>query len=460
MKKGIIIIATAVLLSLAASFGERQAKTTIEDAFLIVPGQRVGAFVLNQKYDPDKALSVGSGFSQESYKRETQIYRGDSWKLWFTRLMDENLRPIDNSVGKHIWINDELFRTAENLGHHSSLQDLIQVYKNYVILEDKNTVYKSADELAKKYAPGTFDDIKRVSLICLDSDGKEIGIKFGLTLGMSLKTDNLKEALKVWKIEIYSGMTMYRDPKQTDIIILSPSFSEEFATPGKGEEDDWDPFVSDPNGRYYHFKSKVGEGDSQWDGIFYDEVFTATSALAQQGNTRYDAKNLLNNLPEGGDRLITWCEGVDGHGIGERITMSIRIKPLFPHRENEVCITDLMIVNGFARNATAWKNNARVKTLRLYVGDTHWCDLELKDLITPQVFELPGYLRIYPVVSGKIIPAYGKFLRAPFHSREEWQKIPTYQTDLIFEILEVYPGDRYEDTCITGIAVDVIGGVY
>jgi len=245
---------------------------------------------------------------------------------------------------------------------------------------------------------------------------------------------------------------------------LQPSKIGEFATFGKNPEDENDWFVSNPNGEFYHFWSYVGYGDSQWD-VFcgYEESFTASSTLAPTANYSYGADNLSNekmlrNYRIGGFRDAAWCEGVKGYGIGERVNMSIRTKSCNEGNDNDICFTGLMIVNGYAKDAATWKNNSRVKTLRLYVGGKPWCDLQLKDTIKPQIFEFEKAYRIYPAKSGKKIPEKGAFTKPCKECGVE--KVPVYQTDLTFEIVEVYPGSKYDDTCITGIALDVSGGLY
>ena len=216
-------------------------------------------------------------------------------------------------------------------------------------------------------------------------------------------------------------------------------------------------YLPEPQGMFYNFDSFTTGGDSSWDCMVYQEEFTATSTLAPQGNTRYDADNLRNckskeaYIQGSGNRSVTWCEGVPGHGIGERVTMRVTTKAITP--DNIVSFHSIMIVNGYARNETTWRNNARVKILRLYVGDRHWCDLHLSDVIKPQIFELPDDMRIMPHTSGKKV-------EQPREWRELHHNGPVYQTELSFEIKEVYPGERYEDTCITGIALDAYSGCY
>jgi len=142
--------------------------------------------------------------------------------------------------------------------------------------------------------------------------------------------------------------------------------------------------------------------------------WTASSTLASQGKTHYDAANLGN-----GDNSNTWCEGVNGHGIGERVNAKIT-------GFASAHIKSLVIVNGFARNQTTWQNNSRIKTLRLYVGDRHLSDFNVSDNIKSQTIQLPETL---PLSTNKL--------------------------DLSFEIMEVYPGGKYDDLCVTGISFEI-----
>jgi hypothetical protein len=239
-----------------------------------------------------------------------------------------------------------------------------------------------------------------------------------------------------------------------DSLVLTPSEIGEFARylTDKEEPDGAYDFANDPNGEYYHFIGFVSGGDTRWDGMYYKEEFTASSALAPQGNIRYDVANLQNNTRFGGSRSFSWCEGVKGHGIGERVNMHITTQGFYS--DDGIGFFELMIVNGYAKNQTVWKNNSRVKILRLYVGGKYWCDLHLKDVVKPQIFRLPKHLLIEPHVSGKKAAIPAGF------EQHESIKGAVRQTDLSFEIIEVYPGDKYDDTCITGIALNGFSNVY
>ena len=91
-------------------------------------------------------------------------------------------------------------------------------------------------------------------------------------------------------------------------------------------------------------------------------------------------------------------------------------------------ITEIIISNGYMKSEETWKNNNRVKKLKLYVNGVPFGILNLKDSRTDQYFEM-GTLG---------------------HNKNG--------TDLIlkFEILKVYKGSKHNDTAITEIYFDGI----
>ena len=231
---------------------------------------------------------------------------------------------------------------------------------------------------------------------------------------------------------------------------LIPDVIGEFAAPDDNDNDEAYKYRPDAEGKYFHFENFATEGCSVFCGIdIYKEEFTATSTLAPIKGVKYGPENLRNfsvDGIEGGSRENVWCEGVKGYGIGERVNLSITLQAPFREQADIICFPDLMIINGHAKSETTWKNNSRVKTLRLYVSGEPCYDLQLKDTIKPQIFNFKGSERIYPAKSGRKI-SDGDI--------DNDGAYPTYQTDFSFEIIEVYPGAKYDDTCLTGIAFDV-----
>jgi hypothetical protein len=141
----------------------------------------------------------------------------------------------------------------------------------------------------------------------------------------------------------------------------------------------------------------------------------ASSYLNSEKGLNYKAKN-GNDL----SYQTAWVEGKNDAGIGEFIEY------YFKNRSPR--ITKIIVSNGYVKSETAWKNNNRVKKLKLYVNDKAFGVLNLEDSRSDQVFEL------------------GTFGRNP------------NKADLIlkFEILEVYKGEKFNDTAITEIYFDGI----
>lgn len=186
---------------------------------------------------------------------------------------------------------------------------------------------------------------------------------------------------------------------------------------------------------------------------------TASSTLTSSDD-RYAVENLRRLTRN--DTLyngVAWAEGVEGSGIGEYITYDTRKSWIFTtvndlwdmrnyagyfDRDKTDYPTDsygypidgymryleVCIVNGYAKDEQTWEENGRVKTLLMYVEDRPYAYLELEDIYKPQYFELP---------EGDILAADGG------------------EISFRFEIVDVYPGTKYEDTCLTGLELEFSG---
>ena len=116
-----------------------------------------------------------------------------------------------------------------------------------------------------------------------------------------------------------------------------------------------------------------------------------------------------------------WAEGVPGQGEGEYLIYT------FPGECPR--ITTVQILNGYTKTEKAWLDNGRVKRLRMYYNGEPYAVLELEDTRRLQSFDV-GLLGFHDA------------------SAPDWT--------LKFEILDVYPGDKYADTVITELFFDGI----
>ena len=153
------------------------------------------------------------------------------------------------------------------------------------------------------------------------------------------------------------------------------------------------------------------------------DTLSASSELKGFKDINYNASN-AHDL----SYKTAWVEGVEGYGIGESITY--HFPPTNPR------ITEIIIVNGYAKSEKAWKNNSRVKRLKMYLDEKPFAILNLDDVRNEQSF---------------------KFDPLGYSDREDTDKLRSLPWwTMRFEIMEVYEGDKYDDTAITEIYFDGI----
>jgi hypothetical protein len=142
---------------------------------------------------------------------------------------------------------------------------------------------------------------------------------------------------------------------------------------------------------------------------------TASSFLTSSGNVDYKPKNAHDFSFK-----TAWVEGVKGYGIGEYLEYYFTNK--CPR------VTEIKIYNGYVKSDKAWKKNSRVKTIKMYVNNTPYAILNLKDTKAEQTFTVE-----------------------PLGRRTDGK-------DLIlkFEIVDVYKGTKFDDVVITELFFDGI----
>jgi len=178
------------------------------------------------------------------------------------------------------------------------------------------------------------------------------------------------------------------------------------------------------------------------DGGYYDVLSPGCSWYCGGGQDSVTASSYLmskdttiNYLPENAGDLsfkTAWIEGVKGYGIGEYLTYHFR--PSSPR------ITRIIVANGYVKSEKAYRENSRVKKLKLYIYNKPFAILNLKDTLCEQIFDF-------------------KPIGQRSDKNTNWEKIEKEEMPewtMKFEILEVYPGDKYDDTAISEIYFDGI----
>lgn len=146
------------------------------------------------------------------------------------------------------------------------------------------------------------------------------------------------------------------------------------------------------------------------EGLLISAEEIAASSFLTEGNIAYAPSNIDLKYRLG----IPWAEGIPGHGINETLTIRIgNIKRLY-------------ISIGYVsyQKPYLYEQNSRPKKLELFVKDKFCFEVELEDTPNYQTIDLPQRL--------------------------------LSEDNLVIKILDVYPGTKYEDTCINSIFYDIV----
>ena len=87
-----------------------------------------------------------------------------------------------------------------------------------------------------------------------------------------------------------------------------------------------------------------------------------------------------------------------------------------------LAVQGITVFNGYRKSKQLWRDNSRIKKLKMYVDGKPYAFVELADAFGYQQIEL-----------GTI------------------QLVPNFNRRLTFEIAEVYKGDKYSDTVLSQI---------
>ena len=99
-----------------------------------------------------------------------------------------------------------------------------------------------------------------------------------------------------------------------------------------------------------------------------------------------DRKSYTVEMLEDKNNKTAWVEGVKGHGISEYITYQFlgQSEKVPFSSYNQVWLNGFIIVNGYGKNKKIWKNNSRLKKVRIDHNDNPLHYIDLQDSINPQ----------------------------------------------------------------------------
>lgn len=144
-----------------------------------------------------------------------------------------------------------------------------------------------------------------------------------------------------------------------------------------------------------------------------DIAVTASSTLPPGSTSNYSPDNLIDGTE------ASWSEGAKGSGVGEYISVDFR----YPDQLKYV-----MLKNGFGKKKY-WESNGRIK--RMKISDEN------------------GVSRTIELCDSPDMKVYGLLDLTEDENGTLWPSEPLSGSSYTFEILEVYPGEKWEDACIT-----------
>jgi len=309
---------------------------------------------------------------------------------------------------------------------------------------EKPVVHYESEEDTKEENIQNKEEVKNENII--DNQNENVGIE-----GSFIEEDAITDEMRVADLK---GETVKNNETLKPAYVLKETFMNYEEVEGYISENYMN---EDPATLFY--LSQFSIGDDVWHGLYSE--YKASSTY-QSTDDKYNVQN-LNYLK----KENCWVEGAKGNGVGEIIEINTfgtsekimwgndgtinenyesledTIEYLREKQNGEgkyiygeqVKVTEntlknyyhsrvdtIAIINGYAQSEELWKANGRVKKLKLTIDDKIECYLELEDTDQLQLFNI-NYAN----------------------------ETITEKINLKFEILEVYPGEKYDDTCLTSL---------
>ena len=159
--------------------------------------------------------------------------------------------------------------------------------------------------------------------------------------------------------------------------------------------------------------------------------YSTDSVLKPVGKINYGPLNLVD-----GDINTAWVEGSKGSGIGDIFTF---YNPASLHK-----VKSISVINGYAKNDKTFKENNRVSLIKVTVEYHYNQDFKNVD----------NYEGVSDYFNGKVTTKveYVFSLKDTADEQTIILDAPILTSELTIEILDVFKGEKYDDTAITEVA--------
>lgn len=220
--------------------------------------------------------------------------------------------------------------------------------------------------------------------------------------------------------EIRSETQTEAPSAESETSVIYPSYTLDFLNM---EEEG---AVYSPDASSFGWEEWLWDGCSTWCSVsLFQTDVTASSTLKPQGIYSYAPSNTQST-----DRETAWVEGAAGDGVGESIEIRQTCLVGDESYETDIGFVELCIVNGYAATEKNWSENNRVRELSMYFDGEFVAVIALEDTIKQQYIDISQF----------------------------GLKVQNGETaSFKFEIGSVYPGTKYDDTCLTGLLIEFTG---
>jgi len=231
---------------------------------------------------------------------------------------------------------------------------------------------------------------------------------------------------------------------------------------------------------YCNYGLRAAPQNDEWEEMYFraakinDELrhYIVSSELNPvdpfKGFGKYGGHNLFDD-----DLPTAWVEGADGHGKGEYII--VKAGEYFP--------SALLIDNGYQKSANLYSMNSRPSRLKISLHAGFFLEgdeteiasryrtkkisgteyITLEDKMGTQSIKMPFERERVLHLKDSLSVAFSKEFADEIKERKQWcptcDMTPRFSFFVRIEIVDVYKGSRWEDTCISGLRFMVVKAI-
>lgn len=145
-----------------------------------------------------------------------------------------------------------------------------------------------------------------------------------------------------------------------------------------------------------------------------------------------------------------WVEGKKGDGIGEKIYLNIIGRPADEFKAMKI---NFFIINGYAENEKLFLLNNRIKKAKLTIYEAKFdiCGGNYSKRYSNLMLNSSNIIMLKDTMEGQLIPVEIKEIKSIKNNNNSSYSPYLFIAEL--EILEIYKGSKFDDSCISEFRV-------